>query len=35
MKLGIRNRLLNLQDKEYQKWQFYKKLSEVMDEQDK
>lgn len=30
-----REKIKKVQDKEYQKWQFYKKLSEVMDEQDK
>ena len=30
-----RGKIKEIQDKEYNKWKFYKKLSEVMDEQNK
>lgn len=33
--LESREKIKKIQDKEYKKWKFYKKLSEVMDEQNK
>ena len=31
----LRGKIKEIQDKEYNKWKFYKKLSEVIDEQNK